>query len=66
MPGEAIPTFDADEQIMWNNLPLSEDERVAGIFAVRVVRKSDNGPLRQAAERVRLRRRAQTRTGQPR
>ncbi len=43
MPGEAVPTFDADEQMMWNNLPLSGDERVAGIFAVRVVRKSDNG-----------------------
>ena len=55
MPGEAVPPFDADEQMMWNNLPLSEDERVAGIFAVRVVRKSDNAHLCQAAERRGLR-----------
>ena len=55
MRGEAIPTFDADEQMMWNNLPLSEDERVAAIFAVRVVRKADNVHLCQAAERRDLR-----------
>jgi hypothetical protein len=35
MPGEAIPTFDAGEQMFWNDLPYSEDERVGAIVVLR-------------------------------